>query len=182
MGSKSKIKGKSFEREVCKYLSNVYGDNFQRVFDSGAFTGGKNTVRKQNLSENQIRFHKGDIIPPDTWKYFNCECKFYSEFPFHLLFGNNKIALLETWIKQTKSASDKDDCNVIIIKINRKGRFIAVNSIDFEYDKCINYTDNEGETWVFSEFESFLVNNKSTFKERCENLNLSKYQNKDTNS
>lgn len=170
MGAKSKIKGKSFEREVCKRLSNVYNDSFQRVFDSGAFTGGNNSARKQNLSENQIRSYKGDIIPPDTWKYFNCECKFYAEFPFHQLFGNNKIALLENWIKQTKSAGDIDDCNVIIIKINRKGTFIAVNSNEFEYTKCINYVDNNEETWVFSEFESFLLNNKETFKERCENF------------
>ena len=75
MTSKSKNKGKGFERDVCKILGKIYGDNFERVPHSGAFVGGVNAARKSTLTENQIKAFKGDIIPPDHWKHFNCECK-----------------------------------------------------------------------------------------------------------
>ena len=84
-GSKSKNKGKGFEREVCNILSEIYQDNFERVPYSGAFVGGINAARKSTLTENQIKAFKGDVIPPDDWKYFNCECKNYADFPFHKL-------------------------------------------------------------------------------------------------
>ena len=43
-GSKSKNKGKTFEREVCKILKEIYEDNFERVPHSGAFVGGQNAT------------------------------------------------------------------------------------------------------------------------------------------
>ena len=73
MGSKSKTKGSSWEREVATHLSELYKASFIRVPNSGAYIGGKNTVRKEFLHEGQIRMMKGDIIPPGNWKYFNCE-------------------------------------------------------------------------------------------------------------
>ena len=42
MTSKSKSKGKSWERDVCVFLSKLYNDSFIRVPNSGAYTGGKN--------------------------------------------------------------------------------------------------------------------------------------------
>ena len=95
MASKSKTKGKGFEREVCNILSELYNDNFERVPHSGAFVGGQNAVRKSTLTENQIKAFKGDIIPPDHWNYFNCECKNYADFPFHHLLQEKPIPLLE---------------------------------------------------------------------------------------
>ena len=46
MASKSKNKGKGFEREVCKILGEIYDDNFERVPHSGAFVGGRVHLRK----------------------------------------------------------------------------------------------------------------------------------------
>ena len=49
MSSKSKNKGKSFEREIANFLSETYSDSFTRVPDSGAFTGGKNAFRSKSI-------------------------------------------------------------------------------------------------------------------------------------
>ena len=54
MPSKSKNKGSGFEREVSKYLSDLYGENFMRAPGSGAYTGGTNSHRKQILHEGQF--------------------------------------------------------------------------------------------------------------------------------
>ena len=40
MSSKSKAKGSGWERDVCQTLSELYDDNFMRVPNSGAYTGG----------------------------------------------------------------------------------------------------------------------------------------------
>ena len=85
MPSKSKTKGSSFEREVAKELSDLYNESFVRTPSSGAYIGGSNVARKEVLSEGQIQSFRGDIIPPDDWKYFNVECKSYADFPFHQL-------------------------------------------------------------------------------------------------
>jgi hypothetical protein len=125
-GSKSKIKGSSFEREISKYLSDLYNASFVRASHSGAYVGGANNHRKSFLSDNQIKSFKGDIIPPDDWKNFNAELKFYADFQFHQLFDESKQ--LETWIDQLMTASDPDDFNILLMKFNRKGRYVAVQS------------------------------------------------------
>lgn len=51
MPSKSKTKGSSFEREIAVYLSNLYKESFVRVPNSGAYTGGNNSHRKEFLHE-----------------------------------------------------------------------------------------------------------------------------------
>ena len=172
-GKKSKDKGKSFEREVCKFLSERYSGSFQRVFDSGAFTGGSNQIRRQTLSEGQIRNQKGDIIPPDGWKYFNCECKSYSDFPFHQLFFKMRIVLLESWIQQLMNASDTGDCNIIIMKFNRKGKYVMINKNEpFCYNKYVEYVDENQNCWVFMEFENFFNLNHHLFSKRCQNMKI----------
>ena len=124
MPSKSKNKGSGFEREVSKFLSELYGENFMRAPGSGAYTGGTNSHRKQILHEGQIRNFKGDIIPGQSFPLFNCECKFYADFQFHQLFDESKQ--LETWIDQLMTASDPGDFNILLMKFNRKGRYVAV--------------------------------------------------------
>ena len=79
--------------------------------NSGAFLGKSNNYRKEILHEGQIRIMKGDIIPPDTWKYFNCEAKNYGEFPFHQLI-QDECKLLETWLSQLMDVADQNDMNI----------------------------------------------------------------------
>lgn len=167
-GSKSKNKGKGFEREVCNFLADLYDDSFTRVPDSGAFTGGKNAYRRNTLTEGQIRAHKGDIIPPDEWKYFNAECKNYAEFPFHQMFTRSPVPLLEAWLEQTLEAADEGDCNILFMKFNRKGRYCAFQLPNtFGTLRHLDYTDKQGNNWRFTGFEDFFELNRDTFKSRC---------------
>ena len=171
-GSKSKNKGKGFEREVCNFLGDLYEDSFTRVPDSGAFTGGKNAFRRNTLTEGQIRAHKGDIIPPDDWKYLNAECKNYAEFPFHSLFWNERVPLLEAWLEQTLDAADEGDVNVLLMKFNRIGRYIAFDLTtgkDFVTNRSLDYKCESGLTWRITHFEDFFALNDSAFKEICIN-------------
>jgi hypothetical protein len=169
MTSKSKNKGNSFEREVAKYLSDMYSEPFNRVITSGAYVGGKNSVRKETLSEGQIRSHKGDIVPPDSWKKFNAEAKSYAEFPFHRLLMNVEIPLLETWIGQSLDAADDGDFTIIFMKFNRIGRYIAYNtSYDLKCNRYVDYTSPKYGTWRITYFDEFLELNRDEIKKICE--------------
>lgn len=167
MGTKSKNKGKSWERDVANFLSKLYGESFIRVPASGAYVGGKNAVRKEFLHEGQIRSMKGDITPPGEWKHFNVECKSYAEFPFHQLFTEGPINLLENWIEQTLDAADENDLNIIIMKFNRKGSFIAFeykNFPQFSTNRHIRYNSERYGPWAFTGFDEFWQLNKDAVK------------------
>jgi len=164
-GSKSKNKGKTFEREICKILKEIYEDNFERVPHSGAFVGGQNATRKSTLTENQIKAFKGDIIPPDHWKYFNCECKNYADFPFHQLLQDKSIPLLEQWIEQTMDAHDDKDIDLLFMKFNRKGIYLAFpkrHKEKFYLDRHLTYpTDGYG-YWTITFWDDFKANKLNT--------------------
>ena len=51
MPSRAKAKGNAWERDVAKHLSEVFNENFMRVPNSGAYTGGANVFRVDNLTE-----------------------------------------------------------------------------------------------------------------------------------
>lgn len=167
MGSKSKNKGKSWERDVANFLSSLYGESFIRTPSSGAYIGGKNSVRKNFLHEGQVRSMKGDITPPSNWKHFNVECKNYADFPFHQLFSNTKIPFLEDWIKQLLDAADTGDFNFIMMKFNRKGKFILFPYIlipQIQVKRHISYISEKYNSWAFTGFDEFWQNNKDTIK------------------
>jgi len=129
MSSKSKNKGKSWERDVCLFLSDLYRQSFIRVPNSGAFVGGKNEFRKETLSTEQIKLMRGDIVPPLHYPYFVAECKNYAEFPFHQMVHNNSIRLLDEWIEQvTHDCNHENDFWLLFIKITRKGQYVAYDT------------------------------------------------------
>ena len=68
--NKSKTKGKTWERDVVLFLSDLYKESFIRVPNSGAYVGGKNEYRKSYLSEEQIKLMRGDIVPPVHYPNF----------------------------------------------------------------------------------------------------------------
>lgn len=149
-GTKSKNKGKSWEREVATFLTETYGEPFTRTQFSGAFIGGSNAHRKKGLAESQIKSYKGDIFPPDGWEHFNSECKSYAEFPFHLLFTGN-CKQLDSWIAQVYDTASEGDFNVIFMKITRKGTWIAYEAkTGIEVECGIKYKD-----WVFCHWDNF---------------------------
>ena len=128
MTSKSKAKGSSWERDVCQTLSELYDDNFMRVPNSGAYTGGMNAHRKDVLTTEQIKLSRGDIVPPVLFCNFVAECKNYAEFPFHQLVKKNRIALLDTWIEQVELDSEDKDLWLLFIKITRKGTYLLYDT------------------------------------------------------
>ena len=124
MPSKQKTKGSGYEREVAKFLTTLYNENFIRTIGSGAFIGGINKARTSYLTEEQSRSHKGDVTPPSSFKYANIECKFYQDFPFPRLFTGN-ASQLDLWIEQVLDVEDENDVNIIFMKFNRKGQYVC---------------------------------------------------------
>ena len=166
-GSASKRKGSSWERTIANDLSELYGEKFIRVQNSGAFVGGKNVSRKEMLDEGQIRSLKGDIVPPSSWIHFNCEAKSYADFPFHKLFQDN-VKVLENWIEQCMEVADEDDVNLIIMKFNRKGKFVAIQLQD-DYEvlvlsKHLIYNSINHGNWALMDYDIFWNTNASVIK------------------
>jgi hypothetical protein len=164
MPSPQKAKGSGFEREIAKYLSEKYGESFIRAPGSGAYIGGKNQSRTQILHEGQIRSFKGDIVPGQTFTKMNVECKFYADFPFHLLLSG-ECKVIDGWLEQLMDVADPDDCNILFMKFNRKGRYIAVQSkLTWVTDNFLYYTSPKQGDWIITEFDSFFSHNSKLLK------------------
>jgi hypothetical protein len=164
MTSPQKAKGSGFEREIAKYLSEKYSESFIRAPGSGAYIGGKNQLRTQILHEGQIRSFKGDIVPGQTFTKMNVECKFYADFPFHLLLSG-ECKVIDAWLEQLMDVADPDDCNILFMKFNRKGRYIAVESkLTWVADNFTYYTSKKHGDWMIFEFDSFFLHNTDLLK------------------
>lgn len=164
MTSPQKAKGNSFEREVAQFLSKLYSESFIRAPGSGAYIGGKNQSRTEFLHEGQIRSFKGDIVPGESFTKFNAECKSYADFPFHqVLAGSCKQ--LDGWLEQLMAVADKDDLNILFVKINRKGKFVAVQTkYTWVTDQFMYYTSKIQGDWIVVDFDHFFKNNKDLLK------------------
>ena len=164
MSSKSKTKGSNWEREIAKHLSELYSESFIRVPGSGAYVGGKNSVRKEVLHEGQIRAMKGDIIPPLDWHHFNCEAKNYAELPFHQLV-QEECKQLESWLNQIYDAADEGDLNILIIKITRKGKYVAVQEGNhWQKQAHFLYHSEKYGYWQIYDYDLFWKNNHQAVK------------------
>ena len=164
MTSPQKAKGSSFEREVAKFLSETYNESFIRAPGSGAYVGGKNQARKQFLHEGQVRSFKGDIVPGHSFTKFNAEAKSYADFPFHLMLTGN-CRVFDTWIEQLMAVADEGDCNILFMKFNRKGRYVAVQTkYTWVTDQFLYYTSPNLGDWILIEFNHFFNFNKDLLK------------------
>lgn len=170
MTSPQKAKGNAWENTVARYLTELYGETFIRVPHSGAYIGGSNQKRKEVLHEGQIRSFKGDIIPGESFPKFNCECKSYKDFPFHQLF-QGPCKTLDTWIQQCIDVADEDDFNILFLKFNRKGTFVAVqiqpNTSELMFTRHFNYTSGLNGHWIVMDYNLFWELNADTVKELC---------------
>lgn len=120
----NKNKGKSYERQLAKQLTEAFGLNFERVPNSGAFVGGKNITRASKLSNSQLLASSGDIISPDELAHVDFECKFYKELAFNSLLDNCET--LNKWIEQAQNTVKA--LWFLCIKINHKGEFIVFDN------------------------------------------------------
>jgi hypothetical protein len=170
MTSASKAKGNSFERQTADFLTELYGEKFIRAPGSGAYVGGKNNFRKQFLHEGQIRNFKGDIVPGESFPRLNAECKSYKDFPFHQLFSGS-VKILDSWIDQCLDAADDGDFNIIFMKFNRKGKFVAVQAqpttSPLIYTRHFNYTSGLRGHWMIMDHDMFWELNSDPVKQLC---------------
>ena len=152
MPSAAKQKGNVWEREVAKDLSEVFDENFIRVPNSGAYTGGANFHRLDQLTESQKRMMNGDIMVPPCMSSFKIECKSYKTFDYHKCFTDNKT--LNKWIQQAESG----DNWFLVIKVTRKGSYILfpINlSHCFRFKNFLRYTDK----YIITSYTDFWKNN-----------------------
>lgn len=167
MPSPQKAKGSGYEREVAKFLTELYGETFIRAPGSGAYVGGKNQARKQILHEGQVRSFKGDIVPGQSFSKMNAEAKFYKDFPFHLLL-TGECNQLDSWLDQLLDVEDPGDMSILFMKFNRKGRYVAVPSkFTWIMDTCLLYMSPKYGEWIISEFDSFFKLNKDLVQTYC---------------
>lgn len=167
MTSKAKTKGNSAERAIAKFLGELFGGSFIRVPNSGAYIGGTNAVRKEFLSNGQIRGSKGDILPPDHMPKLVIESKFYADFQFHSLLTPGGLPQLDLWIKQQLDCVEADDVWFVIFKINRKGSFIVIpheGSEKYTFGNHAVYTGVHGK-FVVTEMETFFKTNQAVIAE-----------------
>jgi hypothetical protein len=170
MPSPSKQKGNSFERQIADFLTALYGEKFIRAPGSGAYVGGKNTKRKEMLHEGQIRSFKGDIVPGESFHRLNAECKSYKDFPFHQLFSG-QVRILDSWIEQCLDVADPGDFNIIFMKFNRKGTYVAVqaqpNTTNLMFTRHFNYASGLNGHWMIMDHELFWELNADMVKSLC---------------
>ena len=169
MTSPQKAKGGSFEREIARFLSEKFGESFIRAPGSGAYVGGSNKNRKQILHQGQVRAFKGDIVPGENFSKLNAECKSYQDFPFHQFF-HGSIKILDTWIQQCMEVADQGDFNILFMKFNRKGTFLAFqdrNQIEFNLTSYFKYNSGTHGTWIFMALDNFFNHNSEQFKQLC---------------
>ena len=167
MPSPSKNKGSGWERDVAKHLSDTYGETFIRAPGSGAYVGGSNAGRKEMLHEGQIRAFKGDIVPGESFPKFNAECKFYQDFPFHQLWSGY-CRVLDEWLEQLLDVEDDGDFNILVMKFNRKGKYIAVEEKhNLQASTYLSYHSTKNRSWRFYEYDDFWQHNQAQVKELC---------------
>jgi Holliday junction resolvase len=155
MANRNKNKGKRGEVEFVKVLNDTFGLNFQRVPNSGAFLGGKNVCRYDEMTDSQKLLHDGDIIVPNELKNFSIECKNYNNLSFHQLFFG-KCSQLDTWIKQ--ASHTKKTFWLLFIKITRKGTFVCYPKT-YKFDKSDNYFIYKNK-FCIEDVKIFLEKNK----------------------
>jgi hypothetical protein len=61
--------------------------------------------------------------------------------------------------------ADAGDMNILFMKFNRKGRFIAVQpKLTWKIDTFIFYASGKHGDWIVTEFDSFFKNNAELVK------------------
>jgi len=156
MSNASKNKGKAFEREFAKHLTSIFGLNFNRVPNSGAFTGGLNSFRNNYLTEEQKLLATGDIIVPKELGRYAFECKWYKDFEWHHVLTQNLT--LDKWIAQASATSKQW---FLIFKINRQGWFVVYSDVNASLYKHVGNKILYGKNIIVSGDQFFELNKET---------------------
>ena len=163
-GRKSKNKGKSYERDVANFLTELYEESFTRVPYSGAFVGGQNIVRTETLSEGQTRGYKGDIHPGPSFPKLVIEAKNYAEFSWPSLALGKPFAQLDDWIQQAKESCEEGDKWLLIVKITRQGQFVLWDHRLWRMASIDVIESNTYGEYHYMDFDKFWKKHKDTIK------------------
>lgn len=124
----SKKKGNRGEQELVKMLCERFGDGeFKRTPSSGAYTGGLNREKSENLPWEAKITLASDIITPSNFRFI-IEHKFYESINFWDLLSDKPQ--WTDWIDQAEGdAKFVKKEPLIIIKYNRHDRLALISSI-----------------------------------------------------
>lgn len=160
MANANKNKGKSLEREVAHELTEVFGLNFERIWSSGAFTGGKNAFRLQKLTPEQALLSTGDILMPMELSHVQMECKFYKDFSWQAVFENNET--LNGWIEQAIGTTG--NLWFLIMKFNNQGKFVVFDTTNSFTIPTQSHFLYKGK-YTICRYDGFFAANKQTILE-----------------
>ena len=109
-------------------------------------------------------------MPGESFPHMNAECKSYKDFPFHQLYAG-EIKILEGWIGQMMDVADPGDFNILLMKFNRKGEFVAVsadsNIVLDSTQSYSSYSSVKHGKWLIVGFDQFWALNKNLVKALC---------------
>lgn len=171
-GINSKRKGNSSENEVRKILDERFSfTNFHRSPSSGAFVGGSNFYRKEELNKSQNLVFVGDIYCSREDFKFTIEHKAYAEASFWDLF--NESSDLHSWMKQAEhDAESVGKQPMLIVKYNFHDRIVYLkkNYVDsLERSNLETYTIFSHNGWYCFWLEDLLKETDSFFFEEENN-------------
>ena len=164
MPSASKAKGSRGERLIADALTNIFGLNFERVPNSGAFVGGKNIGRLDRLTKSQQLLTEGDLIVPEELYNMKIECKTYKKFSWNLLFG--ECLQLDDWIEQ---ARDTKKMWFLTFKINYCDACVVFDKTLLDKDTLIMNNYMHYKRYIITDFKTFFQKNKVKLLHLCEN-------------
>ena len=171
-GINSKRKGNSSENEVRKILDERFSfTNFHRSPSSGAFVGGSNFYRKEELNKSQNLVFVGDIYCSREDFKFTIEHKAYAEASFWDLF--NESSDLHSWMKQAEhDAESVGKQPMLIVKYNFHDRIVYLkkNYVDsLERSNLETYIIFSHNGWYCFWLEDLLKETDSFFFEEENN-------------
>lgn len=171
-GINSKRKGNSSENEVRKILDERFSfTNFHRSPSSGAFVGGSNFYRKEELNKSQNLVFVGDIYCSREDFKFTIEHKAYAEASFWDLF--NESSDLHSWMKQAEhDAESVGKQPMLIVKYNFHDRIVYLKKNYIDSLDCSNletYAIFSHNGWYCFWFEDLLKETDSFFFEEENN-------------
>ena len=165
----SKKKGSNNETQ-CKHILNERFEGitvFQRSPNSGAFVGGQNFYRKEQLNEEQNLLFVGDLYCNRKDFKYTIEHKAYAESSFWDLF--NESSDLHSFMQQAQH--DADSVNkkpMLIIKYNNKKRIIYIHEKPFNPIFTTNYL---GKDWNCYWLEDLLKQPNEFFFDNIDSEN-----------
>lgn len=167
-GINSKKKGNNNENECKKILNERFEGVaiFQRTPNSGAFVGGQNFYRKEQLNEEQNLLFVGDLYCNRKDLKFTIEHKAYAEASFWDLF--NEASDLHSWMKQAEhDAESVGKQPMLIVKYNFHERIVFLVDLnsDFPIPSVFTTTFNNKKWSCFYLKELLKMPNSFFFEE-----------------